>query len=577
MIKKNYTGSARRARNVIWNAAERYDFDPPFMSFFSNGNPDDYMNLIAGLAEKWLDMPRLEAFFLSYGGDRRAEEWDDLLWLGLENCLYEKELPQRPILERLRRERGERFFLEQQSLSREQMEYQSMLTYTQQEARWALSCGRRAPVMTPREKRMAEALRFSGQWDTDRVLEAMEAFLSDFFRWRGGAESAFGPRRPNALHTLLLRREHKRRDKLIVRTGTGEGDHSRAVQQRHAGLGRFRAPGEEEKTYIRELFGPCLRDEREMRILENELCVGVDGYCRLWIVNGALGVGESGEARDVRESALRQRERNLAFWADNAVQIRRNVKALSSQLEAVLAAYFTHLPETARAGRLRPERAYRLPLLGDDRVFVRKGEETDPTVCVDVLLDASQSRMNSQEVLSAEALILTQSLEKTGIPVRVTAFRSLRGYTVLQTLKDWKTADCGGLASYFAGGWNRDALALEALSRLDDDPVLRGRRRVILVLTDASPNDSTPIPAEGFGLDREYEGEAAVRASRDVVRRLRTQGIQVGAVFHANASHLDNVQQIYGHAYVHIRKSSQMAQGICELLLMLLREKDPEG
>ena len=90
MIKKHYSGSARRARNIIWNAAGRYDFDPPFMAFFSNGHPDQYFNMIAGLVQKWLDMPKLWEFFLSYEGDRRADEFDDYLWLGLENCVYER-------------------------------------------------------------------------------------------------------------------------------------------------------------------------------------------------------------------------------------------------------------------------------------------------------------------------------------------------------------------------------------------------------------------------------------------------------------------------------------------------------
>ena len=112
MIKKNYTGAARRARNIIWNAAGRYDFDPPFMAFFANGHPDQYFNMVAGLVQKWLDMPKLWDFFLSYEGDRRADEFDDFLWLGLENCVYEKEVQERPILESLRRERGRLFFVQ---------------------------------------------------------------------------------------------------------------------------------------------------------------------------------------------------------------------------------------------------------------------------------------------------------------------------------------------------------------------------------------------------------------------------------------------------------------------------------
>ena len=143
---------------------------------------------------------------------------------------------------------------------------------------------------------------------------------------------------------------------------------------------------------------------------------------------------------------------------------------------------------------------------------------------------------------------------------------------MLEVLKDWKRGDDGALTRYFAGGWNRDALALETLARLEDGEAAGGKRRLLLVLTDASPNDSTPLAGQGGLLPREYEGAAAVKAAENAVRALRAEGLRVGAVFHGNSSHLESVQQIYGHAYVRIRTAAQLAQGVSDLLLMLLRE-----
>ena len=570
MIKKQYTGAARRARNIIWNAAGRYDFDPVFMAFFANGHPDHYFNMVAGLVEKWLDMQKLWDFFRTYENDRRADEFDDYLWLGLENCVYEKELPERPILEALRRERGELFFTEMQQLSRQQMEYQSMPVFNQQEYRWAVVCGRRPPLLTPREKRISEALRFSGSLDTDGVIAAMQAFLQSFFRITPGDEVRI--RKANPLARLLFRHETKRRDRLLVRIGTGEGDHEKARQQRHAGLGRHVGPSPEDRAYIEAVFGRLSRTPEELRVLENELCVGPDGLCRLWITKGERTSTEDKDALEVRESAERQAKRNEEFQAAHAAMIQGSVRALSTRIETIFSSYFKHLPEQARAGRIRPEDAWRLPVLNDATVFLKNGEETEPEICVDLLLDASQSRMHSQEVLSAEAAIIAGSLAKIHIPVRVTAFRSLRSHTVLEILKDFGTSDCRGLLRYYAGGWNRDGLAIETLGRLDDEAAMQGRQRILLVLTDGSPNDSTPIPAEGLLLSREYEGEAAVAAAEEAVRRLRASGVRVGAVFHGNTGHLENVHRIYGHAYVRIQKANQLAQGVSDLMLMLLRE-----
>lgn len=572
MIKKRFTGSARRARNIVWNAAGRYDFEPPFLAFFPNGTPDNYFNMVVGLTQKWLDLSRIWDFFARYGADRRAEEFDELLWLGIENCVYEKELAERPVLEALRSARAEKFYEMHQRMTRQQMEMQSMLVYTQQEARWAAIAGRGA-ILTPREKRMAEALRFPGTLDTDGVLDAMTAFLRDFFRFAPDASTAEKPRRGGMLAKLLLRHEHRRHDRLLVRTGTGEGDHPRAVQLHHINMGRHVGPTEKDAAFVRTVFGECALSEHELRTLENELCAGDDEGCRLWVTRGADAPDAAraeGEAADVRKSAAQQKTRNEAFLAEHANLVQGSIRRLSTRIDTILSSYLRHMPEPARAGRIRSEAAYRLPVLHDARVFLKNGEEIEPEISVDLLLDASQSRMNWQEVLASEAYIIAKSLEKARIPVRVCAFRSLRGYTVVEELKDY-AGGCEGVLRYFAGGWNRDALALETLGRLDDDAA-RGRQRILLVLTDASPNDSTPLAAQGLLLAREYEGAAAVKAAEDAVRRLRADGVRVGAVFHGSTAHLANVNQIYGHAYVRIQKAAQLAQGVSDLLLMLLRE-----
>src|SRR5699024_11499044 len=112
---------------------------------------------------------------------------------------------------------------------------------------------------------------------------------------------------------------------------------------------------------------------------------------------------------------------------------------------------------------------------------------------VDLLLDAASSRMHCQEVIAAQGYILAESLNRCGVPVRVTSFCSLRGYTVLRVLKGFE--DRNGdrkIFGYFASGWNREGLALLAVGgQLRPAPL---RRHLVLLLTDASPNDSDRIP-----------------------------------------------------------------------------------
>ena len=566
MIKKRTTGNERRARNIIWNAAGRYDMEPAFMAYFPDGTPDYYFDMVIGLVYKWLDADKLETFFDSYSSDRRSDEFDAFLWLGLENCVYEKEFSERPVIDKMRTDRAELFFKNQQTLSRQQMMYQSMPVYTQQEIRWSEILGRRAPLMSAREKKMAESLRFSGKLDMDGVTEEMERFLFDYFRYTANA----GEKKERShIISRVLRHERRRKDSLIVRTGTGEGNHPRAVSLKHAGLGRFAGIKEEDTGYIKEIFGECRIPERELALIENEVCTGGNEMCRLYFAeSGTAGAGEgkSMEALEIRKSRDLQRDRNEKYISERAALIRSSIRTLSAHIDTILSSYLKHLPEKAKAGRIRPELAYRIKLVNDSAVFLKDGDETEPEITADILLDASQSRMHSQEALSSEAYIIAKSLMTAGIPVRVYAFRSIRGYTVIETLKDTDDRECRGILSYYSGGWNRDSVAIRAMGAMERF----GNKRILLILTDANPNDSAPFITKDALTNREYEGAAAVKDTADAVKELREEGIKVGAVFFGNPAHLGNVQQIYGNEYVQIRRNEQLAQGVGDLLLKML-------
>ena len=228
MIRQHYTGSSRRAVNVIWNAAGRYDFDPPFLAFFPNGDADDYFNLVIGLAAKWLDLDRLNAFFEGLGLSNTAQEASAVLWLGIENCVFQKELPDRPILAQLRKERAEAFYVYSAGLSRQQMMLQSMKVFDQEQARWAGVLGKKA-VLSPAAVRLSKELIFSGDLDTDGVIRKMTRICEERFRLRGGHGAEPSYRKievrgfADAFARRFMRRELRSTDLLILRKGRPAG------------------------------------------------------------------------------------------------------------------------------------------------------------------------------------------------------------------------------------------------------------------------------------------------------------------------------------------------------------------
>ncbi len=583
MIKKHYSGNERRALNIIWNAAGDYGLESPFLAFYPNGRPDNYFNMVIGLAAKWLDLAEIGAFFDSYGGSHNADEWDAILWLGIENCVYEKEVGSRPMLKELRERRAAAFYEYQQTLSRQQMMLQSMQVYDQEDARFSYVLGKKKPVLTLHEKKLAEDLMFPASYTSKDCVMAMRDILKKYFHYSGRntgssvTEITGGPWK--GILGRLLRHETRNTDMLLLRSGTGLGDEKGAVLLTH-NIGELHnsRDAQKDRQYMLDCFGPCIYSEHEMRILENALCCDKDEYARLWITKDGAGQDRSsGSAgRALTADRDRQRQKNLKYYNDHIYIVRESIRKLTAEADTVFSSYLRCDPERSRAGRLEASRAYRLPVLNDPYVFTSEGNNIEYDLTVDILLDASQSRMNIQELIATEAYIIAKGFGAAHIPVRVLAFRSLRGYTAITVLKGYKDTDCSSVFWYFAGGWNRDGLCLKTVDYLlEDEKKNNGdkNKRILLVLTDASPNDSTPIPpSDGGFMKHEYEGAEAVADTAAAVKKLREDDIRTSAVFYGSTMNIGNLHQIYGSEYVRIVNMRQLPDAVSELLMRDLSE-----
>ena len=227
----------------------------------------------------------------------------------------------------------------------------------------------------------------------------------------------------------------------------------------------------------------------------------------------------------------------------------------------------------ARSGSLDADRVWRAIRLNDSRVFRCAEEENHPSFTVDLLLDASASRLHCQEVIAAQGAILARSLAACNIPVRVSAFSSLRGYTVLRVLKRFSDKKLQGIDQYFASGWNRDGLALRAagdLAAFDPGPA---SRHLLIFLTDASPNDSRRVPpSSGQPLGCDYGGTFGVEDAAAEVRALRRKGLRVSAVFMGEDRSAHDAERIYGKNLARIRGMDQLARAAGRLIQNEIRE-----
>ena len=611
----------KRAENLVWTAAGDYAFTPDFLSFTEDGSADLYMNLVIGLAHKWLGRPT-EALLEEVSRSRRAAILSDTLWLGIESYVYARELPSRPALETLRVQHAEAYFAHLQNLNRQQWMAENKRLLDQQTIRWSRVLGRKTRVYAPDRRALAAALELDPDLSSDEVAATLRAILTRFFAYRGEAEVKPVHIRLNTVEAWILqhifRTEHQHTDTLMMKNtyaANASAGTPVASDGKHGGAG---ATGE--RAYITACFGRSLYTDEELQQLEARLCVGGHRGCHVYVTDGKFGMGSSdgrtwlreksgaqmnditrtnqrtedgagkasgtgtrtdvaasrggffdSETAKVRQDSAQQALANRRFFESEGELARSLVRRLSARLELTLSDLRENVAVHAPVGRLDPVRAWRMPVVHDPDVFEKQRPEREMPLDVTLLLDASASRMQMQEQLAAEAWILAEALKNCHVPAAVWNFRSLRGYTVLEKMKDFSERDCAHLFHFYAAGWNRDGLGLRlaaeellhgsgrsfAASHVPDssrtcdgdtgtrirggsecrtaDARIRdaaaaghsnGRKHILIVLTDASPDDSTRLSAcEKYPFGSAYEGRPAVDDAADAIAEMRAQGI----------------------------------------------------
>ena len=575
-----YSANQRRAINLVWTACGDYRFEPQFLALRSDGTPDFYMNCVVGLVHKWLgdEMPR--RLFALWAGDARQAMFDDLAWLALENAAYEKELPARPVLAELRRAHATEFFASEYRLSRQEWMDKNQLVYSLQSARWRSVLGQKPPLLAPWEKGLSAALACSGALGADEIEAAVRAAFQKYLHFDGVVrkKSPFRLRFSDSwapLLTKLLPTELVRTDELTVGRSAvaGENGMVRASNALRAQLRSNEREGED-RAYIERCFGRSLYSPQQLVLIEQRCCTGDHLGCHLWFTRGESAPDQPMRADTQRlfEQAAEQAKRNRAAYARESELHQSALSRLTEQIRNCMLIHQQPENILARAGRLDGTRVWRAPVLRDGRVFLRKDEESRALFTVDLMLDASASRLHCQESIAIEGYILAKSLAACGIPVRVTSFCSLRGYTVLRILKDF--GDRNGerrVFDYFAAGWNRDGLALRGMGELmKSSPE---EKHLLLLLTDASPNDSHEIlPSGKVPLSRDYDGQPGIDDTAAEVRALRAKGVRVAAVFMGENASVPAANAIYGRDLARIRRIDQLASAAGRLIQDEIRE-----
>lgn len=330
---KNREIAERRAVNQIWNAAQDYSLQPVYVAFDEDGDADFYFNTVIGAVYHYFQFETLDKMFTYLQRKQDGELYVELLWLGLENCVFGKAKDERPAMAELRRAYAEKF------LARPKDHVVESLLWDLKRAHCQHILGQ-ADDLDEEKRKILDALEFPADCNTEQVTDRMDRLLNQYFfkghfkefEELGGhiSDSPFfwpkgwGKRAGSALRRIDWEgKTTEEKDSLMGK--------ARKLYQR---LTFSRPSAKVVRAYVESCFGKSMFSTVEMAEIEKKLCTEAHRECLLHFTRGEFAqTGElTREAAEQREFAEKQREANEAYFQANESQTMLAVNKLTERI-----------------------------------------------------------------------------------------------------------------------------------------------------------------------------------------------------------------------------------------------------
>lgn len=306
-------------------------------------------------------------------------------------------------------------------------------------------------------------------------------------------------------------------------------------------------------------YGPSKLTDRQRIELEREVSKDNHKGCKIHYVDEFMDKAKGYK----RDYMAEQYDSNIRHYDEYRGQYENAIKHLISIIKEKI---LTDLEDTHyNLDRGIPDRTklYRYVAIKDNKIFKKTFKDTVGTIALTILIDASGSQLARQKQIASWGYILSQAFTLCGIPTRVVGFNNLFDYTVFREYRDfYDTASKNKDIFYFTPeGSNRDGMAIRTMSYLmrykQED------KKLLLVLSDGKPNDvrigvSTHMVS---GHDTsEYTGIKAVEDTASIVRKSRSDGIDVVGVYTGERDDIATQKLIYGKDFAYVPDLSQMGK-----------------
>lgn len=569
----------KRAKNFIWASAEDYELNPLYLAFSPDGKADTYLNIIIGLSYKWYDGTQLEEFFNVLGG-KDKELFEGLFWIGLEKVLFKKEKDYRMALTDLRVEYAKETVRRFKKYTDNSLIEKIRYGYCRQ------ILGKESNLSAEEEELLSE-FDFSNDMTTEQIIGKTKKILSEKFSYtpslKKNKEGVYFLQKVLSPFRSVgkVSATYVRTKKYDEPTGFNEGK-TGVLKKGKNYLLQFSLNGNPKYAleYVQSTFGKNMYNDFENQRIEEKLCTGKHKESHLLFTKGKkynlkeqsreLPKKEIKEILEFRRECKNQYEKNKEYFEKNRPVYKNSINRLSEKLRITLDSEREIFPLMSNHGKINGGKIWQALYVDNPRVFEKKEQEDKSGFSVDIMIDGSSSRKNSQEFIAAQVYVLAKSLERCNIPCQIYSYCSIRGYTVLRIFKDYSEQKAGKeIFKYVAAGNNRDGLALKGAGHLMEHSP-KGKR-ILVVLTDASPQDDQSAMEGAFYKNNEYTDELAIKDTEKEIHNLKSNNIQVIGIFMGSERGTIAAKEIFGKDFVKIETIHQFSDAVGRILQEKIR------
>ena len=249
--------------------------------------------------------------------------------------------------------------------------------------------------------------------------------------------------------------------------------------------------------YIERNFGPSFKTRSEMEKIEGELCQGIHETRKLHFTDGvhhtAAGAADSldphrhAAERKGPDTEKESFEANQDILSQNESTVKAGIRGIETAFRNMLRILSDPEVYIADHGTLINSSLWKVGRVSDPKLFYKETFHSDPSIAVDLLIDASGSQQKREAMVALQSYMFSAALSRVGIPHRVMSYCTYGDHTVLRRFRDYGDAPDTDIRilEYHASSNNRDGLAIAAAGV--DLLKRKADRRILIVLSDGLP------------------------------------------------------------------------------------------